>query len=1161
MTRYLLIISVLLFSGLYASAQNPGDTIKVRTFHYGSNNRDTVAVFPSGNLTYEKIIMKYSMRCKNGLISNGTDRNLGCGEWDYSCNTYIVDSSKIEEANSTQAKYVISNFTGSSFPYTAKSVYDYWDFTRNFTVVDSVKNDSQFITGLNQSSIANDRALNAKQKSGKSQYIYTVTELNAAGLQAGYLKSIYFPIQGFGAKVSFLKIKLAHGNDSLLKIGRLTETGFTTVFDGDVTFVSGLNRLVFNTPFYWNGTDHLLVEYSYTNSVGSDSTLLIESYATPYISGIIANNGYAVELGNNGHIRIDTAGFSTIKNEMTIAFWAFGNATQLPPSNSILYGTDQNINNRHLNIHLPHSSNNVFFDCGFSAGGYDRINKIATPQEQGGRWNHWVFTKNAVAGTLKIYLNGQLWHSGTGKTKPLNITQLILGKDITLSAASNYKGKVSNLCIWNKELTDSMIRLVRYAPMWFMNGAPVAHYYLNEGSGQTVKETFSSFNNSNGTNLQWSFERGDKLFKDFMLVDLKPKFGFGTGDYYIHTQQVTVRDSVKRMPNTVDEYNIISKAGVTPMTNDVVNLANTYTNLTHAVASKIYNGNADTMQLIDSIPVASEGVYTMTNLNFIRRFPFYNEIMSFVTPYGIGLDLGINGKSWYYDVTDFAPLLKNNKRILMTLGGQTQEQNDIEFWFVVGTPPRNVLEFNQIWQATNRTGSASLSSIYNNTRYPATNVPTLATGKAFKLRSSITGHGSEGEFEANGGQVYHMINLNGGDTDLVWTISQQCAYNPVFPQGGTWVYDRQGWCPGQSSLLKEQDITSKVTPGNNVSIDYIASAPPKAGGAYNYQVAHQMVTYGALNFTKDARILEVVQPSDKILYGRNNPVCAQPKIVVQNSGAETITQMEISYWINQSANKLSYTWSGTLPSLESDTLVLPIGNLWNDGMLATGNRFFAEIKTVNGSADAYALNNKFISSFTKPVIVPSVFTLEIRTNNNPTENSFKLLDDQGNVLDSKSFTDANTTFSKQYNLGGCYTLIVEDKGEDGLQWWANSAQGTGFARLKNANNQIIRTFQPDFGGRFEFNFTTNWALTLSEQSFGKNIHLYPNPSKDKFILEGNDLQQAEVSVTDIMGKEILVQTENRGNKIICQTNNLNLGIYLVIIRKGGEQDVKRLVIE
>ena len=87
--------------------------------------------FPSNpSLTFEKIILKYNMRCKNGLVSTGTDRNLGCGEWDYSCNTYIADSSKVEKVASIQKDYVVSNFTGTSYPYTTQQTYNHYDFTQ-----------------------------------------------------------------------------------------------------------------------------------------------------------------------------------------------------------------------------------------------------------------------------------------------------------------------------------------------------------------------------------------------------------------------------------------------------------------------------------------------------------------------------------------------------------------------------------------------------------------------------------------------------------------------------------------------------------------------------------------------------------------------------------------------------------------------------------------------------------------------------------------------------------------------------------------------------------------------------------------------------------------------------------------------------------------------
>jgi hypothetical protein len=36
----------------------------------------------------------------------------------------------------------------------------------------------------------------------------------------------------------------------------------------------------------------------------------------------------------------------------------------------------------------------------------------------------------------------------------------------------------------------------------------------------------------------------------------------------------------------------------------------------------------------------------------------------------------------------------------MTMGGENQEQMDIDFLFIVGTPPRDVLQFNQLSYST-----------------------------------------------------------------------------------------------------------------------------------------------------------------------------------------------------------------------------------------------------------------------------------------------------------------------------------------------------------------------------------------------------------------------------------------------------------------------------
>ena len=118
------------------------DTTWVQTFDYQSKTRDTMISFPQGDHNqYEKIIMYYSMRCKNGLISTGSDRNRGCGEWDYSCNTNVIDSSGIDSLKALHPNYVINGITEDYFFYTTKPTFTYYEYEQtNINITSSVLN-------------------------------------------------------------------------------------------------------------------------------------------------------------------------------------------------------------------------------------------------------------------------------------------------------------------------------------------------------------------------------------------------------------------------------------------------------------------------------------------------------------------------------------------------------------------------------------------------------------------------------------------------------------------------------------------------------------------------------------------------------------------------------------------------------------------------------------------------------------------------------------------------------------------------------------------------------------------------------------------------------------------------------------------------------------
>jgi hypothetical protein len=1153
-----LILLLLVLGSSICFSQVTGDTIVMKAFKYGSATRDTAIQFPTGSTTYEKIIMKYNMRCKNGLVSTSSNKNLGCGEWDYSCNTYIADSGRIELDQQTHPDHIITNFSGNTFYYSTTPLYDYYNYTQTSVTLNSIVSETQYTVGTGTSAVPD--VLKADQKSGRTQLLFTAAELNAAGFSAGNIDGLIFNISNAGGTANFFNLGIRQTTLSALNAGTVLTTSFTNVYNSNHTFVNGDNRFLFHTPFNWNGTDNLIIDYSFTNTNPS-TPIIFNGVNTLATSVLFANNNYALNFEADGHVAVNPTFLNSITTELTVSFWAFGNKDMMPANTSAIYAWGNNANERMLNIHLPWSDNNIYFDCGYSAGGFDRLNKVSTSTVQAGQWNHWAFTKNSNTGWMKIYLNGVLWTMMPGKLKPMSIMNMILGKE-GASMNNNYKGKLNHLSIWNKELVLADVKALMNSPIlpahpYYSN--LLAYYKMDEGTGNIINDTKNVIT-STGTNTHWSYDRGNTLNRMFTESTLRPNIVFLRGNYSVTTTTLTVKDSIQKNPSVVKQYSITSNATVTPMTDDAVTLVST-TSLYNASTIRIYNG--DTGILTATMTGISNGTITIVNLNYLRRHPYYIELMSFVTPYGINLDLGPNGKTWYFDVSDYAPLLKGKKRLLMTLGGEWQENIDIDFLFVVGTPPRTVLDCHQLWQGGARLGGSSIGSITSDSRFSVQTFTSNGAAKAFKMRSTITGHGSEGEFHQNGGLINHYFNINGGPNEFSWQITRYCATNPIYPQGGTWIYDRQGWCPGEYSLLKEYDITPYVVPGSTVTLDYNCSNPPVPSGDYRYIAAHQLVSYGAPNFGKDAAVLQVRRPGDYVEYLRENPMCSNPVVVVRNTGSVTINSIDVDYWLNSSSVKESFQWTGALAFMDTVSISLPIGTLWQNGLMSTNNRFNAELKKVNGSADDYAYNNKISTAFVLPDIITDSLTVEFKTNNMATENRYRLVDAAKNIVPGGSTLNAaNTIYTDSYILNGCYTLIVEDDGEDGLQWWANTAQGAGFVRLKNPQGIIIKTFNNDFGKRFEYSFTTKaYSFAgIKENALSKTVHLYPNPAHESFELKMNSTDNVKVRITDMLGRDIELPVNTSKDKMIFDSSILKAGVYLVKITEGNESCTRKLVI-
>lgn len=141
--------------------------------------------------------------------------------------------------------------------------------------------------------------------------------------------------------------------------------------------------------------------------------------------------------------------------ELTVAFWAKSIVTGRTPLYASTVAAPQI---RLLNVHIPWSSNIVYFDISNPVEGtstsYDRVGSGAITVAD--VWEQWIFTKNGETGTMRIYRNGQLLAEATNRNRRLfGAEQFFLGKGILTSGADAcFDGLLDNLRIYNYSMNE-----------------------------------------------------------------------------------------------------------------------------------------------------------------------------------------------------------------------------------------------------------------------------------------------------------------------------------------------------------------------------------------------------------------------------------------------------------------------------------------------------------------------------------------------------------------------------------------------------------------------------------------------------------------------------------------------------------------------------------
>ena len=533
-----------------------------------------------------------------------------------------------------------------------------------------------------------------------------------------------------------------------------------------------------------------------------------------------------------------------------------------------------------------------------------------------------------------------------------------------------------------------------------------------------------------------------------------------------------------------------------------------------------------------------------------------------ITPYGTYMQgSGSNGFSpnwvqrYTYDVTDFAPLLKDSVLIRAFYGGWSTGFNvTLNFEFIEGTPPRNVLDIKNLWS-----GSNSYADIQNLLSDTLVFIPQEAKNSI--MRVTISGHGQDGEFTPG---VDYSLSLNSENlyTQEIWR--DDCGEVALYPQGGTWIYDRANWCPGDKATTRNHELTSFIQTGQENLLDFNIYRPNWNPAEASYIYDAQLITFEEPNFNLDAVMEDIISPSNKDEYFRFNPSCSNPIIKIKNQGSQTLNSAEIHYGFDQFSNNIFY-WSGNLKFGEIEIIELPPIS-WNwDNQTA----FYANIVSANNIEDEYEVNNMLKSNYEYVEEYPSSFAMWFKTNSYPNESSYEIRNNENELIFSKTGMEANTLYKDTFNLApGCYKIQILDTGgnqysnEDGLSWWAND-DGSGYARLREVPGGFFKYYQADFGTELTDYFRVGNYFMSNTEIEDILFDVFPNPSNGNFnvFVESNFINKVILKVIDINGKVIKEMIkEKEASYQNFSIKDLPNGIYTILLESVNNRMKKNIVV-
>lgn len=551
---------------------------------------------------------------------------------------------------------------------------------------------------------------------------------------------------------------------------------------------------------------------------------------------------------------------------------------------------------------------------------------------------------------------------------------------------------------------------------------------------------------------------------------------------------------------------------------------------------------------MDRVKILRKGGVNGENINF--------EMGRMLTPYGSNFKEDWS-YTWSVDVTDFHAFLRDSTEIQYIHTGYESPKLgwdlSIEFEITFGPAVADFISAEKLWDGNFQYGNPE-NDIENQLK--ATQIQKEDEAGFGRFRIQHTGHGMEqpsgcSEFCSR----WRELIFDGKVVDHrdMW---KDCGNNPLYPQGGTWIFDRAYWCPGD---LQEPDIIDIPLTKSNHELDL--NMEPFTATNINQpkeQITSFFFQYAAPNHRNDVRIEEIIAPNSKDNYNRFNPRGFNPLIRIRNLGSETLKSLDIIYGTEGFAQK-TFHWEGELDFYQTALISLP-GII--DAKKGT-NTFAVVLDAPNQNEDEWDLDNSMESIFEDIPTLPTNFVVDFMTNNKPEHNWIHIVNSKNDTVFSKTpemLEPATKYFDTLQLVEDNYYLHLVDTAGEGLEFWFMAKAGYGRLRLKDTEGNLIHLFESDNGNGQFYSFRTDSKTKVDTSVSHLSVNIYPRMVTDYVTIYTTTNKSCTLKVIITKDGEY-VETHEYTNIRDAETGldlkHLAKGRYVMEIYVDGEHKMNR----